>query len=85
MDDPMVERQSEVRSPKSVQGQATLEMAVAFAGALLLLAASLKLCFWFSERYVRRQRSYEATRVQAGDQEPGRGWTEPRQRLELVK
>lgn len=49
-------------------GQATIESTIGFAAGLLLLFGSLQLCFWFAQRYVRRQQGYERTRVEAGTQ-----------------
>lgn len=46
-------------------GQATIEMAVAFVGALLLLFGTLKVALWMGERYVRREINYERTRTTA--------------------
>ena len=52
-------------------------MAVALVGAFILLFGSLKVFLWVNERIVRRQQSYEATRVGGGD------WTEPNQKLDI--
>ena len=65
-------------------GQASLEMTVAIIGALLLVFGALRICLWFCERFVARQTSYEATRVEAvSSDDPGRRWTEPDQPLDI--
>ena len=58
-------------------------MTVALIGALLLLFGSLKVCFWLSERLVKRQVSYEETRVSAGSQDSLTLWEEPDEPLKI--
>lgn len=52
-------------------------MTVALIGALLLLFGSLKVFLWINERLVKRQVSYEATRVSGGN------WDEPSKKLDI--
>jgi Flp pilus assembly protein TadG len=63
------------------RGQATVEMTVAMLGALILIFGSFKVFLWLNERYVRRQRAYEATRTQAASTGPSTAkpvwWREP--------
>ena len=65
------------------RGQATLEMMVSFVCAFLLLLVSIKLFLWFAERFVTRQKNYEATRVEAATTTVGSKWEEPSDRLKL--
>lgn len=65
-------------------GQASIEMTVAMIGALLLLFAAVKMFLWFSERLVTRQQRYEQSRPAAAGSEPGRGWDEPTERLDVL-
>ena len=67
------------------RGQTSLEMSLAMAGALLLLLGCIKVFFWMNERLIMRQRSYEATRVQAAGTTPDAQWLEPSQRLNIFK
>ena len=53
------------------RGQASLEMAIAMGGVILLLLGSLKVYAWVNERLISRQQYYEATRVVAGSAAPG--------------
>jgi len=53
------------------KGQASLELAASFICILLLLWASFKVFLWVTERFVVRQEDYEASRVSAGDYNPG--------------
>lgn len=52
-------------------GQVTLELALIFICLVLLLFGSLKIFFWANDRFVSRQKGYEATRVDAGSSDPG--------------
>lgn len=63
---------------QQVRGQASLEMTVALVGALLLLFGAFRVCLWVAERLVRRQTSYEATRLSGGD------WQEPSTPLRIL-
>lgn len=54
-------------------GQVTLELALTFICLLFLLLGGLKIFFWANERFVFRQKGYEATRVTAGSSNPGIG------------
>lgn len=72
-------------SPCSSKAQASLEMTVALMGTLLLLFGSVKVFLWMVERLVARQQSYEATRVAAGGDEPGKRWNEPTAPLRIFK
>lgn len=53
------------------RGQASLEMAVAMIGALLLLAGSVKITLWAAERYVSRVKGYDQTRKAAASAPAG--------------
>lgn len=44
------------------RGQASLEMAFALFGAMMLFLATVKIFYWFAARVVQRQRYYECTR-----------------------
>ena len=61
------------------RAQASLEMAVAITGALLLLFGSLKLFIWLNERLVGRHMTYNATRATAAGDNPNAAYepTEP--------
>lgn len=66
------------------RGQASLEMAVAMFGAILLLLGSIKIFVWMAQRLVARQQSYDSTRkAAASDAAPGQRWNEPSQKLSL--
>lgn len=54
-------------------------------GALVLLVGTIKLFVWINQRYILRQRAYEATRVQAGSAPPSTRtlWNEPTQTLDF--
>ena len=54
------------RSLVAGRGQASLEMALALAGALILLFGSVKFFLWITERLVVRQVRYEQSRVFPG-------------------
>ena len=54
---------------------AAVESTIAFVAGLALLLGSLKLCMWFSQRYVTRQRGYDCTRVVATGQTRLTPWT----------
>ncbi|MBI4322870.1 MAG: hypothetical protein HY596_01195 [Candidatus Omnitrophica bacterium] len=58
-------------------------MTVALIGALLLLFGSLKVFLWINERLVKRQVSYEDTRVAAGSQDSLKLWEEPTEPLKI--
>jgi len=53
------------------EGQATLETSLAVVCALLMLLASAKVFFWFSHRLIWRQRYFECSRGEAGQQRQG--------------
>ena len=59
------------------RGQATIEWTAAMLLALVLLLLCIKLFLWFAERFVTRQKAYEATRVQAATTSIGSKWAEP--------
>ena len=67
------------------KGQAALEVSLALVGAMILLLGSLQVFLWVNERLVKRHLSYEATRVAAGSNEPGKLWQEPTTRLKIFK
>jgi len=48
------------------RGQSTIEIAFVFAGIVLLFAAILHIWFWGNKQMVRRQQSYNDSRVTAG-------------------
>ena len=64
---------SAIRNPHSARhgGQASIEMAVAWMAAVLLLFGSLKVFLWINQRLVSRQLAYEADRGAAGGNQPG--------------
>lgn len=69
-----------------MEGQATLELTAALLGMLVLLFGSLKVCLWVGERFVKRQQTFERTRVAAGsDVDPGRLWDEPAEELRIFR
>ena len=72
------------QAPRLRSGQATLEMAVAMILALFLLLGTIRLMLWFAERFVVRQKNYEATRAEASLDKLGEPWTEPSTKLILV-
>jgi len=83
---------SAIRNPQSAleRAQASLEMTVALAGALLLLFGGLKVFLWSVERVTARQQAYEQSRVLAGSarpapQQPFVGWHEPSEPLTFFK
>ena len=67
------------------RGQASLEMAIAMGGVILLILGSLKVCVWVNERLISRQQYYEATRVLAGSAPPGAApvWDDSASRIRL--
>ena len=67
------------------RAQASLEMALALMGALLLLFGSLKVWVWASRRMVQRQQAYEQSRVDAGRQTGKVAWNEPSEKLAIFK
>lgn len=54
-------------------------MTVALFAALLLILGAMKVCFWLNERLVKRQASYDATRVKGGQ------WDEPSEKLHIFQ
>ena len=63
-------------------GQASLEMAVAMVGALLLLFGSIKIFMWIGESLISRQQRYDATRGEAASGQPDAAY-EPSTRLDI--
>ena len=59
-------------------------MTVAMIGALLLLFGSIRVFLWMSERLITRQQGYERTRAAAANDQPGRTWDEPTDRLDIL-
>ncbi len=49
-----------------LRAQASLEMTAAMLGVLLLLFGAFKICLWTVERIVKRDESYNRSRVNAG-------------------
>ena len=67
-------------------GQASLEMAVALVGMMLLLFGSLQVFVWINGRVIQRQMDYEATRVTAGSTTPSQAseiWTDAQRQTRL--
>ena len=73
---------------------AAVESTIALVAGLALLFGSLRICLWFTQRYVLRLKAYNCTRVAAGTQTrllpetlgwtfPHEGQPRPRQRLQL--
>ena len=48
------------------RAQVSLETTLAFIGIIILLFATVRVFIWFTDRLVRRQEDYEASRVDAG-------------------
>ena len=48
------------------RGQASIEITVAFVGALVMFFASLKIFLWLTERLIVRHRRYESVTVDLG-------------------
>ena len=48
------------------RGQASIEITVAFAGALLIFFVSLKIFVWLADRLIQRHRDYESITVDLG-------------------
>ena len=79
----------------SIRGQAAaVESTIALIAGLVLLFGSLKLCLWFTQRYVSRLRGYDCTRLVAtGDTRlipwdaletlPPRLWDGPSKKLNI--
>ena len=59
------------------EGQASLEMTVAFIAVLLLLLGSFKVFLWVNGRIIERQINYEKTRGTGGK------WDEPTTKLKI--
>ena len=83
---------SALRTPHSAwsRGQATLEVAVAMAGALIFLVAAVKIVLWSTERFVARTQNYDRTRASAAGVQASASadWDnsyEPTKRLEILK
>ncbi|MFH0762490.1 MAG: hypothetical protein V1925_01200 [Candidatus Omnitrophota bacterium] len=54
------------------KGQVTLEALLIFFCLFILLLGCFKIFFWANQRFVLRQRDYEATRVDAGSSDSGK-------------
>lgn len=73
------------RSQAPRAGQASLEITISMACALLLLLGSFKVVLWLNERLITRQQAYEKTRKAAGQQSLGAAmkgqiiWNDPTQ------
>ena len=59
------------------RGQASMELTVAFAGALLLLFASVKIFLWVQDRLITRQQKYDCTRASAVVNDTSWYWNYP--------
>ena len=86
---PPLRAQRDCRMPcalrsRRLQAQASIEMAVALVGALLLLFGALKLCLWFNGRYLTRYEAYERSRADAGGDNTTAPY-EPDEPLDLFK
>ena len=74
-----------------VQGQATLELTVAMAGALIFLVAAVKIVLWSAERFVAKAKNYDRMRVSAASVPKSTNagdWDnsyEPTKKLEILK
>ena len=73
------------RARRPLKGQASIEMALAFVGTLLLLFGTLRVFMWMNSRILTREQDYDNTRVDAGSSLTYVDWNESRQPLRIFK